>query len=71
MATLQAWVQQTGMKDWLEGEDLSEEMKRDNPFLRQEVSVDPSQHVQLRMSSPQRPLWTSRFWPGWWRSCPP
>lgn len=71
MATLQAWVQQTGMKDWLEGEDLSEEMKRDNPFLRQEVSVDTSQHVQLRRSSPQHPLWTSRFWPGWRRSCPP
>lgn len=71
MATLQAWVQQTGMKDWLEGEDLSEEMRRDNPFLRQEVSVDPSQHVQLRRSSPRRPLWTCRFWPGWRRSCPP
>uniref|UniRef100_H3CGY6 Cytoskeleton associated protein 5 n=1 Tax=Tetraodon nigroviridis TaxID=99883 RepID=H3CGY6_TETNG len=37
MATLQAWVQHTGMKDWLEGEDLSEELKRENPFLRQEV----------------------------------
>uniref|UniRef100_A0A3P9Q5V7 Cytoskeleton associated protein 5 n=1 Tax=Poecilia reticulata TaxID=8081 RepID=A0A3P9Q5V7_POERE len=37
MATLQAWVEQTGMKDWLEGEDLSEELKRENPFLRQEV----------------------------------
>lgn len=38
MATLQAWVEQTGMKEWLEGEDLSEELKRENPFLRQEVS---------------------------------
>uniref|UniRef100_A0A668ADX5 Cytoskeleton associated protein 5 n=1 Tax=Myripristis murdjan TaxID=586833 RepID=A0A668ADX5_9TELE len=37
MATLQAWVEQTGMKEWLEGEDLSEELKRENPFLRQEV----------------------------------
>uniref|UniRef100_A0A8C8GD66 TOG domain-containing protein n=1 Tax=Oncorhynchus tshawytscha TaxID=74940 RepID=A0A8C8GD66_ONCTS len=37
MTTLQAWVEQTGMKDWLEGEDLSEELKRENPFLRQEV----------------------------------
>lgn len=38
MATLQLWVQHTGMKDWLEGEDLSEELKRENPFLRQEVT---------------------------------
>ncbi|CAB1322741.1 unnamed protein product [Coregonus sp. 'balchen'] len=37
MTTLQAWVEQTGMKDWLEGDDLSEELKRENPFLRQEV----------------------------------
>ncbi|KAM6937380.1 cytoskeleton-associated protein 5 [Xenentodon cancila] len=37
MTTLQAWVEQTGIKDWLEGEDLSEELKRENPFLRQEV----------------------------------
>ncbi|KAM9502287.1 cytoskeleton-associated protein 5-like isoform 5-T5 [Salvelinus alpinus] len=37
MTTLQAWVEQTGMKDWLEGEDMSEELKRENPFLRQEV----------------------------------
>uniref|UniRef100_A0A8C2X274 Cytoskeleton associated protein 5 n=1 Tax=Cyclopterus lumpus TaxID=8103 RepID=A0A8C2X274_CYCLU len=37
MTTLQAWVEQTGMKDWLEGEDLSEELKKENPFLRQEV----------------------------------
>ncbi|XP_035981663.1 cytoskeleton-associated protein 5 isoform X1 [Fundulus heteroclitus] len=37
MATLLAWVEQTGMKDWLEGEDLSDELKRENPFLRQEV----------------------------------
>lgn len=37
MTTLQAWVEQTGMKEWLEGEDMSEELKRENPFLRQEV----------------------------------
>ncbi|XP_068168966.1 cytoskeleton-associated protein 5 isoform X2 [Antennarius striatus] len=37
MTTLQAWVGQTGMKEWLEGEDLSEELKRENPFLRQEL----------------------------------
>ncbi|XP_047451779.1 cytoskeleton-associated protein 5 isoform X2 [Mugil cephalus] len=37
LTTLQAWVEQTGMKDWLEGEDLSDELKRENPFLRQEV----------------------------------
>ncbi|XP_059190336.1 cytoskeleton-associated protein 5 isoform X1 [Centropristis striata] len=37
MTTLQSWVEQTGMKDWLEGEDLSEELKRENPFLRQEL----------------------------------
>lgn len=41
MTTLQAWVEQTGMKDWLEGEDLSEELKRENPFLRQEVQTQP------------------------------
>ncbi|XP_051975834.1 cytoskeleton-associated protein 5-like isoform X2 [Xyrauchen texanus] len=37
MTTLNAWVDQTGMKEWLEGEDLSEELKKENPFLRQEV----------------------------------
>ncbi|XP_077424223.1 cytoskeleton-associated protein 5 isoform X2 [Vanacampus margaritifer] len=37
MATLQAWVGQTGMKEWLEGEDFSEELKKENPFLRQEL----------------------------------
>ncbi|KAM3869850.1 cytoskeleton-associated protein 5 isoform 3-T3 [Diretmus argenteus] len=37
LATLQAWVEQTSMKEWLEGEDLSDELKRENPFLRQEV----------------------------------
>ncbi|XP_041131706.1 cytoskeleton-associated protein 5-like isoform X3 [Polyodon spathula] len=37
LATLNAWVEQTGMKEWLEGEELSEELKKENPFLRQEV----------------------------------
>ncbi|XP_077317554.1 cytoskeleton-associated protein 5 isoform X2 [Lithobates pipiens] len=37
MATLNSWVEQTGMKEWLEGEDLSEELKKENPFLRQEL----------------------------------
>ncbi|XP_073397742.1 cytoskeleton-associated protein 5 isoform X2 [Dendrobates tinctorius] len=37
LATLNSWVEQTGMKEWLEGEDLSEELKKENPFLRQEI----------------------------------
>ncbi|XP_061077698.1 cytoskeleton-associated protein 5-like isoform X3 [Conger conger] len=37
LATVHAWVEQTGMKEWLEGDDLSEELKKENPFLRQEV----------------------------------
>ncbi|KAM9470532.1 cytoskeleton-associated protein 5 isoform 2-T2 [Clarias gariepinus] len=37
LTTLNAWVEQTGLKEWLEGEDLAEELKRENPFLRQEV----------------------------------
>ncbi|XP_068116838.1 cytoskeleton-associated protein 5 isoform X2 [Hyperolius riggenbachi] len=37
MVTVNAWVEQTGMKEWLEGEDLSEELKKENPFLRQEL----------------------------------
>ncbi|XP_067291850.1 cytoskeleton-associated protein 5 isoform X4 [Pseudorasbora parva] len=37
MTTLNAWVEQTGMKEWLEGEDLAEELKKENPFLRQEL----------------------------------
>ncbi|KAM4722678.1 cytoskeleton-associated protein 5 isoform 2-T4 [Rhinophrynus dorsalis] len=37
LVTLNAWVEQTGMKEWLEGEDLSEELKKENPFLRQEL----------------------------------
>ncbi|XP_041416905.1 cytoskeleton-associated protein 5-A-like isoform X3 [Xenopus laevis] len=37
LGTLNSWVEQTGMKEWLEGEDLSEELKKENPFLRQEL----------------------------------
>ncbi|XP_069821985.1 cytoskeleton-associated protein 5 isoform X3 [Dendropsophus ebraccatus] len=37
LSTLHSWVEQTGMKEWLEGEDLSEELKKENPFLRQEL----------------------------------
>ncbi|XP_066503384.1 cytoskeleton-associated protein 5-A-like isoform X2 [Hoplias malabaricus] len=37
LVTLNAWVEQTGMKEWLEGEELSEELKKENPFLRQEL----------------------------------
>ncbi|XP_030056735.1 cytoskeleton-associated protein 5 isoform X2 [Microcaecilia unicolor] len=37
LATLNSWVEQTGMKEWLEGEDFSEELKKENPFLRQEL----------------------------------
>ncbi|KAM4617287.1 cytoskeleton-associated protein 5 isoform 1-T3 [Discoglossus pictus] len=35
--TLNSWVEQTGIKEWLEGEDFSEELKKENPFLRQEL----------------------------------
>ncbi|XP_047658144.1 cytoskeleton-associated protein 5 isoform X2 [Tachysurus fulvidraco] len=37
LTTLNTWVEQTGLKEWLEGEDLAEELKRENPFLRQEI----------------------------------
>ncbi|XP_069714065.1 cytoskeleton-associated protein 5 isoform X3 [Phaenicophaeus curvirostris] len=37
LATVNAWAEQTGMREWLEGEDLSEELKKENPFLRQEL----------------------------------
>ncbi|XP_041917900.1 cytoskeleton-associated protein 5-A-like isoform X2 [Alosa sapidissima] len=37
LTTLNAWVEQTGVKEWLEGEELAEELKRENPFLRQEL----------------------------------
>ena len=36
---MNAWAEQTGMKEWLEGEDLSEELKKENHFFRQEVST--------------------------------
>lgn len=41
LTTVNAWTEQTGMKEWLEGEDLSEELKKENPFLRQEVRIIP------------------------------
>lgn len=53
MATLQSWVEQTGMKEWLEGEDLSEELKRENPFLRQEVHRNKTPSC-FAFSSPPR-----------------
>lgn len=68
MATLQVWVQHTSMKDWLEGEDLSEELKRENPFLRQEVNVEVASVSGDKQS--EFSLWTCRFWAGWRRSCP-
>ncbi|XP_059831965.1 cytoskeleton-associated protein 5 isoform X3 [Hypanus sabinus] len=37
LATLNLWVEKTGMKEWLDGEDLSEELKKENPYLRQEL----------------------------------
>ncbi|XP_028649672.2 LOW QUALITY PROTEIN: cytoskeleton-associated protein 5 [Erpetoichthys calabaricus] len=37
LSTLNSWVEQTGLKEWMEGEDLSEELKKENPFLRQEL----------------------------------
>uniref|UniRef100_UPI00358F8D0F LOW QUALITY PROTEIN: cytoskeleton-associated protein 5-like n=1 Tax=Myxine glutinosa TaxID=7769 RepID=UPI00358F8D0F len=37
LSALNAWVDQTGLKDWLEGDDMSEELKKENPFLRQEL----------------------------------
>ncbi|XP_055505102.1 cytoskeleton-associated protein 5 isoform X2 [Leucoraja erinacea] len=37
LTTLNLWVEKTGMKEWLDGDDLSEELKKENPFLRQEL----------------------------------
>ncbi|XP_043561399.1 cytoskeleton-associated protein 5 isoform X3 [Chiloscyllium plagiosum] len=37
LTTLNSWVEKTGMKEWLDGEDLSEELKKENPYLRQEL----------------------------------
>lgn len=70
MATLQAWVQHTGMKEWLEGEDLAEEMRRENPFLRQEVNILGWWGWACRETGAAELLLTSRFWAGWPRSCP-
>lgn len=52
MTTLQAWVDQTGMKEWLEGEDLAEELKKENPFLRQEVHRNKQKAMQLNYHQP-------------------
>ncbi|KAG9465210.1 hypothetical protein GDO78_018673 [Eleutherodactylus coqui] len=49
LVTLNSWVEQTGMKEWLEGEDLSEELKRENPFLRQEAV--PAKKVPSKQSA--------------------
>ncbi|CAL8379153.1 unnamed protein product [Arctogadus glacialis] len=35
--TMNAWAEQTGMKEWLEGEELSEELKKESHFLKQEL----------------------------------
>ncbi|XP_060695068.1 cytoskeleton-associated protein 5 [Hemiscyllium ocellatum] len=37
LTTLNSWIEKTGMKEWLDGEDLSEELKKENPYLRQEL----------------------------------
>uniref|UniRef100_A0A673Z5T4 Cytoskeleton associated protein 5 n=1 Tax=Salmo trutta TaxID=8032 RepID=A0A673Z5T4_SALTR len=52
MATLNSWVEQTGMKVWLEGEELSEELKRENPFLRQELLGWLAVHLPTMRSVP-------------------
>lgn len=73
LTTLQAWVDQTGMKDWLEGEDLSEELKRENPFLRQEVHpfIQLENSVfHMSLSSHLTRLSSLRCSAGWLRSSP-
>lgn len=52
MATLNSWLEQTGMKVWLEGEELSEELKRENPFLRQELLGWLAVHLPTMRSVP-------------------
>lgn len=47
LTTLNLWVEKTGMKEWLDGDDLSEELKKENPFLRQEAS--PHQLLSLKI----------------------
>ncbi|XP_078271596.1 cytoskeleton-associated protein 5 isoform X2 [Rhinoraja longicauda] len=37
LTTLNLWVEKTGTKEWLDGNDLSEELQKGNPFLRQEL----------------------------------
>uniref|UniRef100_A0A667Y035 Cytoskeleton associated protein 5 n=1 Tax=Myripristis murdjan TaxID=586833 RepID=A0A667Y035_9TELE len=52
LATLSAWVEQTGMKEWLEGEELSEELQRENAFLRQELLGWLTEHLTTLRSVP-------------------
>lgn len=52
LATVNAWAEQTGMKEWLEGEDLSEELKKENPFLRQELLGWLAEKLQTLRSTP-------------------
>ncbi|XP_065267515.1 cytoskeleton-associated protein 5-like [Emys orbicularis] len=37
LMAVNAWAEQIGTKDWLEGEDSSEEPREENPFQRQEL----------------------------------
>ncbi|CAM5137658.1 unnamed protein product [Eretmochelys imbricata] len=37
LMAVNAWAEQIGTKDWLEGEDSSEELREENPFQRQEL----------------------------------
>ncbi|KAJ8281337.1 hypothetical protein GJAV_G00066360 [Gymnothorax javanicus] len=53
MATLNAWEEQTGMKEWLEGEDLSDELRRENPFLKQEILGWLAEKLPTLRSAPQ------------------
>ncbi|XP_034051282.1 cytoskeleton-associated protein 5-like [Thalassophryne amazonica] len=52
LAALSAWVEQTGLKEWLEGEELSEELKKENPYLRQEVLGFLAEHLVTVRSVP-------------------
>lgn len=52
LATVNAWAEQTGMKEWLEGEDLSEELKKENPFLRQELLGWLAEKLPMLRSTP-------------------
>lgn len=45
------------MKEWLEGEDLSEELKKENLFLRQEVcGLDFLPHLESNKISTHKHL---------------